>query len=274
MGIKINYTDTIYCMLWLDTVMFNGEPVLKARLAYLADSVTTFYICEQRFTHQGERKKTLYTELYKDWLTPYTDKIKLIIDETDYSKFDTWDIENSQRNYSLQTILNDYPDTPFIVSVCDCDEIPDKTAVIQKSDLYEKCNSGCVVMKQPLFYYNLNWFLFEWKRAFFLNDTTVKTFRDFQIFRNEKGPISDSFQCGWHLSYFLSTDDIRRKIESFAHKEVNKDIYKNESHVKDCVENGKDLYMNTWVIFHKNMSFNFPKEILELHDYVTKLQKF
>jgi beta-1,4-mannosyl-glycoprotein beta-1,4-N-acetylglucosaminyltransferase len=259
-------------MLWIDTVMFNGEPILKTRLEYLSDHVDCFYICEQRYTHQGQYKDQLYVEKYKEWLEPYLNKIKIIIDETNYSGKESWDIENAQRNYSLTYILKDYESDKYIVSVCDCDEIPNWKSVIEKTDLYDKCTNGAVIMEQDLYYYNLNWKSIIWKRAFFLNDISVKKFHNFQIFRNEKGPITDSFTCGWHLSYFFPIADIRRKIESFAHKEFNQEYIKDTTRIMLCVQEGYNLY-NLHERFQKNNTFNFPKKILDLHNTIIKEQQ-
>jgi beta-1,4-mannosyl-glycoprotein beta-1,4-N-acetylglucosaminyltransferase len=255
-------------MKWLDTVMFNGEPVLKARLEYLAPFVDTFYICEQRYTHQGTRKEQLFLEKHNDWLEPYRAKICLLIDETDYRNTSSpWVAENAQRNFSIPHILADYPTEPFIVSVCDVDEIPDVSVVLAKGpSMYDTATRGAVIMKQPLFYYNLNWYIGDWARAFFLNDVSLKRYMDFQKIRNEIGEVADKIQCGWHLSYFLKPDDICRKIESFAHTEYNRPENKSIDHIRSCIRNGKDVHKQSSVHFTRlNITHVVPEAIRNFH---------
>jgi beta-1,4-mannosyl-glycoprotein beta-1,4-N-acetylglucosaminyltransferase len=262
-------------MKWLDTVMFNGEPILKARLEYLSPFVDTFYICEQRYTHQGIRKEQLFVEKNRDLLEPYASKIRILIDESDYRKSNNaWVAENSQRNFSIPYILLDYPNESFIVSVCDVDEIPDASVVLRKqSVIYNSTTTGAVIMKQPLFYYNLNWHIGPWARAFFLNDITLKKLKDFQNIRNESGPIVDKIECGWHLSYFLHPEDICRKIESFAHTEYNVESSKNMDHIRDCIQNGKDVNRNVPGIFNKmNILHLMPEPFRKFHYELLSMQ--
>jgi beta-1,4-mannosyl-glycoprotein beta-1,4-N-acetylglucosaminyltransferase len=262
-------------MKWIDTIMFNGEPVVKLRLQLLYPHVDRFYISEQRYTHQGARKDELFIEKYKEWFTEYNDKITFLIDEKDYSKETyAWTIENAQRNYPIPHILEDNSGQDYICSVCDCDEIPDWRAVHAMGDkLYNLCNTGAVIMDQQLFYYNLNWGPTPWKRAFFLNNRTVEIYKDFQLFReiDNQGPVAGHFSCGWHFSYFMHPSDIIRKIESFAHREVNKDSFKSKDHVKECIMNGKDLYGRDYPL-PKNNSFDYPNEIMVFHYTLLAIQ--
>jgi beta-1,4-mannosyl-glycoprotein beta-1,4-N-acetylglucosaminyltransferase len=256
-------------MKWIDTIMFNGEPVVKLRLQLLATHVDRFYIAEQRYTHQGQRKDVLFIEKYRDWFAAYSDKITFLVDEKDYNQeTDAWVIENTQRNFSVTKILEDWSGHKYICSVCDCDEIPDWNAInsMGVEKLYELCKGGAFIMNQQLFYYNLNWGPTPWRRAFFLNDVTVEKYKDFQLFRNidNQGPVTGSFDCGWHFSYFMEPADIVRKIESFAHREVNKDDFKNKEHVKECITGGKDLYGRDYIL-PKNTKFEYPKEIMVFH---------
>lgn len=261
-------------MKWIDTVMFNGEPIIKLRLLYLYNYVDTFYITEQRYTHQGQKKEKLFIDINNEWFTPYLDKVRFLVDETDYSnETNAWIAENAQRNFSVQTIVDDHKGTQYICSVCDCDEIPNWSAVKQKTDLYDLSTNGAVIMIQKLFYYNLNWYLFDWKRAFFLNDKSIQRYMNFQLFReiDNQGPVTGSFDCGWHFSYFMEPADICRKIESFAHAEVNNPKYKTMENVRNCIINGKILYDYNYTLY-RNTSMNFPNEILQFHESLVALQ--
>ncbi len=58
---------------------------------------------------------------------------------------------------------------------------------------------------------------------------------------------------GWHLSYFLSLDDMKRKIESTSHREYDKDEFKQRDFLFECVTQGKDLYRREDVVFYRLM---------------------
>jgi len=47
---------------------------------------------------------------------------------------------------------------------------------------------------------------------------------------------------GWHFSYFMSAADIARKLNAFGHTEYNTDQYKDQDHLRKCLEEGKDLF--------------------------------
>ncbi len=46
---------------------------------------------------------------------------------------------------------------------------------------------------------------------------------------------------GWHLSFFTSAFDMVRKIESFSHRELDIDEYKNVSRILETVQRGEKL---------------------------------
>jgi hypothetical protein len=136
-------------MRWIDTVMFNGEPIIKARLEILKDHVDLFYITEQRYTHQGQRKEQLYIEKHMDWFIPYLNKIRFLVDDKEYNReTNSWSIENEQRNFPLEYIATENKGHQYICSVCDCDEIPNPEAVKRHTPLYDQCFWGCVIMIQ------------------------------------------------------------------------------------------------------------------------------
>ena len=55
---------------------------------------------------------------------------------------------------------------------------------------------------------------------------------------------------GWHFSYLMSPTQIKKKIETFAHSEYNKEEYKNLKNIESCIKNRTDLY---------NRKLNFEK---------------
>ena len=167
---------------WLDSILFNGDLIIKLRLKYMYKHVHKFYICEQRYTHQGQRKDILYIESCKEWFEPYLDKIIFLVDESIPNLSIQWSYENSHRNYAVNKILKDNEGTDYIVSVCDCDEIPDVNVVNNTIQLlYNKTIEGAVHMQQYLMCYNLNWYCSKWNSSFFLNNITLQKYKNTRL---------------------------------------------------------------------------------------------
>ena len=48
--------------------------------------------------------------------------------------------------------------------------------------------------------------------------------------------------AGWHLSYFMSPEEIAEKIKAFSHTEFNEPQYTDLTSIKNAIMNGKDLF--------------------------------
>lgn len=59
----------------IDCIMYNGEPILQARLEMLNDFIDRFYITESLVTHSGQKKEKLFMEINSDFFKPYKNKI-------------------------------------------------------------------------------------------------------------------------------------------------------------------------------------------------------
>lgn len=240
-------------MLWLDNFLFDGEEIAFTRLKYLFPVVDKFYICEKGFTHQGVKKDKLYIDLVRKRFEPYLTKIEFAVD---YS----WGDENSHRNFCASKILTDYPDEQYIITVCDVDEIPDASLMPSvKEGLYNKCAEGCIYMEMTAFCYNLNWLREEsWTAAFVVNDILLKEHKEFQKFRDQRGPIFGVFECGRYFSYFMSVKEMERKLGT---------EFKDKQFIFDCLMNGKDLCKrdDVTIVQNKVNKNTYPKEIVELH---------
>ena len=261
-------------MLWFDNFLFNGEEIVKLRLKYLYEHVDTFYICEKRYTHQGGRKDALFFEKNADWFSPYLNKIVFITDETP-SYEDSWRNENTHRNYSRQFILEKNKDVKYILSVCDCDEIPDATVVMKNKDkIYQITNNGAIKMKQEFFYYNLNWKMADmWYHSFFINDSSLLKEPFVEKFRTTSKNIVGVIDCGWHLSYFMTPPEIVRKIESFAHTECNKEEFKPREFIRDCIVYGNDIYKRGHIVIQRNTANNYPEVVWKFHEDLVSAQR-
>ena len=262
---------------WIDSTMFNGDLIMKLRLKYLYPHVDKFYICEQRYTHQGTRKTELFFDKCKEWFIPYLDKILFIVDETFYTGGSSV-CELAHRNYSVTKILEDMKDKKYIVSVCDCDEIPDHSIVMkERHGIYTKTSKGALHMSQELFYYNFTCkFEVRWESPFFINDSLLNIYKNFSNFRSGHIPcLRETLQCGWHCSYFMSNNDIVRKLQSFCHPEYNTPEYTNKEFIEKCITNRISLFeANTNKTIAKNPKRidEYPDEFQEFQTYITELQ--
>jgi hypothetical protein len=249
---------------WIDSFLFNGDPIVKLRLQYLAPHVDRFYVCEQRYTYQGERKAILYTEFYDEWFEPYRDKVTIVIDET-APESNAWKNEYKHRNYMKPYLLKE--PGPWICTIADCDEIPDARVVTQeRQTLYERASMGPVYFQQDTFYYNLQWFMEVIRRAFCVTDKLLATNpATLQDYRDKKVQPGGFLLCGWHLSYCMSKEDIRRKLKSFAHTEYSGEEWANLKHIQECIEKGVDLFRRTSVPFQRRPVVQFPPEFIAFH---------
>ena len=82
--------------------------------------------------------------------------------------------------------------------------------------------------------------------------------------------ISHFTRGGWSFSSFGGFDKVKEKFEAFAHEEYNKENYKNEKHVKKCIETGADLFGREIKKKEKIEKNFFPKDLLKLMEQNSK----
>jgi beta-1,4-mannosyl-glycoprotein beta-1,4-N-acetylglucosaminyltransferase len=239
----------------IDVILFNGEQIIEIRIPYLYNSVDYFLIVESRETHSGKIKDILYYEsnYFKNFFNKYIDKIKFIIIDKfpeitnewknsridnymNSSSYESWFKENYQRNYAIE-FLKEYE--PYVATICDVDEIPDKFIY---SISYNNCNNP-IALEMKFYYYSFRWIKKElWTSAFIINDIGIKKYKDLSYCRTLKNKMGMVKNAGWHCSYFLSPEDIIRKLESFAHRECDQIEFKKKEHVLNSINNGIDLF--------------------------------
>ena len=238
-------------MLWIDYFRFDGEEIAFTRLEHLFPVVDKFYICEQRFISKGVKKKALYIDLMKKRFEPYLSKIKFLLIEE----------QQEEQDQEAGKILSENSDVQFIVTVCEVDEIPNVSLMkCVKEGLYNRCAEGCIYLEMPVYYYNLNWRSEKQTSAtaFVVNDILLKEHKEFQKFRDQRGPVFGVFECGWHFSYFMSVKEILRKLSWMK---------LDAEFISNCIIYGKDLCKRDYVTIVQNSvaAGKFPKEFLALH---------
>jgi hypothetical protein len=241
----------------IDTFSFNGEPIVELRLKYLYKHVDEIIIVEACETHAGTVKEGLYIDKHALIFRPYLAKIKfLVIDKfpdmperwveqqgSDYmttGSHDAWFRERYQRDYAQEYIKAKYKNDRYIAMVCDVDEIPSvKTVQSLRSNYFGLTHPLRFEMK--FFYYNFSWVKkFMWYHAYCINDlgASRQTFSQMRTAIAQHMCIRDA---GWHASYFFNTQGLRRKLESFAHRECDVADHKKNDYLDYCIRFGKDV---------------------------------
>jgi beta-1,4-mannosyl-glycoprotein beta-1,4-N-acetylglucosaminyltransferase len=238
----------------IDCIPYNGDLMALFRMQYLWDVVDEFIITEARETHTGHQKPGLFLDEYAALLAPYKSKLtSLIIDkfpeppaevvaQRNISGMRTdpvaWFREKYQRNYA-QSYLQQKTE-PFVVIVCDADEVPTRDAVQVFRGKYEKLDTR-VKLEMSFFYYSTQWIKPEvWYGAYAINDRGLKnaSLDDMRV-QPKQAYLKNA---GWHFSYFMSEDDIERKVRSFAHTEYSGAEFRARDWIDHCRRTGTDLY--------------------------------
>jgi beta-1,4-mannosyl-glycoprotein beta-1,4-N-acetylglucosaminyltransferase len=236
----------------IDYIIYNGEPIVEYRLQYLNDYVDYFVLVESLYTHSGKKKPELYYYKNIDIFKKYEQKIIVKILETipnkddkiyqdiiKYEKLpevkDSWINEIYNRNYIQQELLKIF-DQPFIVLVCDADEIPRKELVQNIHTYYNRLNEGMHIQMYFLIY-GFRWKKdIKWYHPFIINDIGTKNLSYSKV----RLTFNEYFNNGgWHITACFSPNDIIRKLESFAHTEFDKENLKDKNFIFTCMLSGR-----------------------------------
>lgn len=243
-------------MIVVDSFMFFNElDLLEGRFEYLYDHVDYFLLVEAPLTQSGHVKPMHFMNnmtRYKKYLDkviyfPFICKRedfefdRLPEHDRDYNT-GPWQVENGQRNH-ITKALDLFPDDAVIM-ISDLDEIPNTQCIPIAKDYFSK-GWQALAVQQDHYAYNFNQ-----RRVTPILGTTISTnrytkiasARDVHNHRYGHGVITNG---GWHLSYWGNADQIRYKIETFAHQELNQDKYKNTEHILNKIKNGQDMFDRT-----------------------------
>ena len=226
-----------------DCFLFNNENlILDIRFNTLSKYVDKFIVVESRYDHQGNKKKlTFDIKNFKN----FEYKIIYLVIEKFPEKLSNWQRENFQRNYIMNG-LSIASDEDYII-ISDVDEIPDLTK-IKKLD-----NFKFTVFEQKMYYYKINlvnktnpfWYGSKickkkyLKSPQWLRDQKVKEYPFWKFYKIKWNIIKNG--C-WHFSFLMHSDEIRKKLTSFAHSEYNNKKYKNLKKIQNAVINNIDLF--------------------------------
>jgi len=192
---------------------FNELEILDMRLNILKDVVGKFVIAESTRTHSN-KPKPLYFKENEERFSAFKDRIiHVVVDDVPQDK-DHWVRERHQRN-ALVRGLTDAKDGDFL-HVSDADEISAPNSLIKamKQNRFIRIGHVCYY-----YYFNIvaNW---DWAHAYVI---------PWRVFKNSKNTLSDfrhagcnhKVKGGWHFSYLGGPEQVHKKLEAFAHQELN-----------------------------------------------------
>ena len=179
----------------------------------------------------------------------------------------SWWREAVVRSAPLATIAKDLAGRRYVLFVTDADEIvrPSVLAELAKPDgarqWYNYINSngghpGVVYLLLTMLVYNWQWASpTTWFHAFAITDRTANALlashghlatldglRKYAIGPSgAANPLSAWGPAGYHLTYFMTVEEIAQKLTRFAHTEASADKFVARTWIERCIAEGHDI---------------------------------
>lgn len=267
-------------MVFLDTFLFNGDWIVKLRLKYLYNYVDYFYVVESYYTFNGKRKEKLYSETCREWFAPYMDKVRFVSIDT-LSSPRAWEEEKFQRNYILQVVQRDFAGQMYHLAVCDVDEIYNTDVLGPKGDLMH----GTILFPWMSLYYHCFTHKVEyepWVMAFIIHSTQIlpqtnlDQIRVFKKCDGQETRVKGIPNAGWHFSFFMSAEDIQRKIQSFSHTELDTPRNTSLENIRESLREGHDIFgrnLQIKIIPLHSQVHSYPPWFAEFHRELLESQQ-
>lgn len=276
-NMRITMTKKYHRRMVYDTFLFHDElDMLELRLKQHDQFVDKFVIVEARETHQGkpkelvfEKNRLRFNELYHKIIYLVVDKFPTFDDEYGklylqqnkqlhhYEQFkENWLRERYQRDF-ISSVLKKCQDDDIIIHG-DVDEILSDHAF--KS--YDP-SMGLTKLEMNMYYYNFNCKIdVIWPKASIFNYGFIRN-RLLSDVRFELDYETQSIiqNAGWHFSYAGGIDLMISKIESYAHEELNNDLYKNRERLKEVINKGVDLFDRNHNMHYVDIDDTYPNYI-------------
>jgi beta-1,4-mannosyl-glycoprotein beta-1,4-N-acetylglucosaminyltransferase len=254
----------------VDCTFFNDElDILEIRLAEHDKFCDYFVIVEGNRTFANKYKPYYFDlsnpRIMNIWMK-YKDKI-YYHRISEYPSFESWGMENFSRrstgigieNFKSRGLIND---NDFVL-LSDVDEIVD-----------HKCMSGVSIFEDELVY---QWNFNQSFRYFYFNCVAVnepwsapamvrvRDYNDPHKVRHHNFEHSVCFikNGGWHFSYMGGPESIVNKLESTAHRELDRPELKDISEIYSKIKNKKDPLDRKDYIFEYIEDDNYPQFVLD-----------
>ncbi len=254
----------------VDCTFFNDElDILEIRLAEHDKFCDYFVIVEGNKTF-ANKHKPYYFDLSNPRIMAiwqkYQDRI-YYHRISEYPSYDSWGMENFSRrstglgiaNFKERGLIND---NDFVL-LSDVDEIIDNECM---KNIYRFENES---IYQWNFQQSFRYFYFD---CVALNEpwsapamTLVKNYNDPHKLRHHDNLHQVEFieNGGWHFSYMGGPKEIINKLESTAHRELDRSDIKNENQIIEKLKNKQDPLNRRGYIFADVEDNNYPQYILD-----------
>lgn len=255
---------------------FNEFDILEIRFIELYDVVDKFVIVEANETHSRQPKEFFFEKNCNRYEQKFLDKVIHIKTYfTDLSKGQSrWIYENFQRNEIMRGLVNCSHDDIIIIS--DVDEIPKKDIFLPpeiegiKSILKYSVDHILLIQSPRYFYFNYQQPDYYWFGSVITSFNKLTNEKTPQYYRDKRGYTPAMlYNSGWHLTYMADIENIRYKLQSFAHAEYSGNEFTNDEKLNKCLEKG--------IMFtDENIKLEYiPIENCDLPQYVKQnLDKF
>lgn len=210
---------------------FNELEVLEIRLNELDDFVDRFVLVEGTTTFQGKPKELVYDknkDLFAKW---HKRLVHVIVDDSPKTD-DTWAVEAFHYNAGNRG-LNNLRSDDVVIWGC-VDEIPKKASI--KEHLRNHVGPAMAIQHALSCYLNC------WFSATTWTGCRVLTGAEWTASKNPHDDFRKHWlnlhvnDGGWHFCNIGGAERWKLKIQSFAHKELNHDMFLDElgKKVQDC----------------------------------------
>jgi glycosyltransferase involved in cell wall biosynthesis len=260
----------------IDSFMFFNEfDMLKLRLNYLNNIVDHFIISESNYTHSGKPKPYYLDQIWNDLPPVIRNKIIRVKYNPDISTINipsnvtecdlengNWKLEREQRNLITQQLSQFSPHDLFMVS--DVDEIPRKE-VIKNFTGTRFDEDFCYAARCEMFYFNFTTFSHANCPGTVFTSVENALKKGCDYLRGNRFELFPVEFGGWHFTYLGDVNQIKDKLESFAHQEYNKDQYKDEQNILKAIKTRTDLFQREHEkTFQEYDFYKFPEDLRDL----------
>lgn len=229
----------------IDVCLYNGEDHLfDLRHRIMSPVVDLFIVIEGTHTFQGATKDVTFDS------SKYPKSEHLIYTAPRQFHGNPWKMETAHRDAAYEVVLGRAERASDTVVLGDVDEIvkPEILTRYRRSEGLT-LNPRVWVMELYFSYYYANLRTpggCQCNRMATMS--LLKSIGSMQALRKAQGVVIEN--AGWHFSYMMTTDEIRRKLRSFAHSEYSGDQWSSTDAISAAVRDKRDLFNRpdmTWI---------------------------
>jgi len=259
--------------------VFNEIDTWMLRFEVLNDSVDYFVVNEAPLTFSG-KPKPLYFWENRDKFAKFSNKIIYNVFDEEKQGWDQWDRDREHKNGAMKA-LEGVANDEDIIFYSDADEIWNPSNI--NFDNFK--DDTLYILYQSVYYYYLNclwentvdptaiWRGSRYSSYGLLKNHSFDAFRayDGYFFQNQLFKKEYINKGGWHFSFLGGAENIKYKIDSYGHQELNVPV------INDNVQNNIDALRDPF--FRPNFRISPIDITLETHpkylvDHLNEYSKY